>query len=176
VAQSGPQRLLPDPAVLNYFPSLDWAGHAISAYPSLKQRTARTSPFKTVFTRVGAHAAGSFITSVIMTSFMSADNHVLFASSKILFARVDDGNAPRFVGTLNCLHVPWVAVLAASTANGLCFGASYMSEGQLWSWLQNIVNMSKQISWVSIGLASPRFRASIKALNFEHLLPCKNWT
>jgi AAT family amino acid transporter len=102
---------------------------------------------------------------------MSADNHALFGASRLLFARVVDGNAPRFVGKLNCLHVPWVAVLAASTSNGLCFGASYMSEGQLWSWLQNIVNKSKQISWISTGLASSRFRAGIKALNFEHLLP-----
>jgi AAT family amino acid transporter len=171
-----PEAPLLDPAVLNYFPSLDWAERAIPAYPNLNQRTAGTIPFTTVSTGVSAHAAGSFINPVSMTSVMSADNHALFGASRLLFARVVDGNAPRFVDTLNCLHVPWAAVLAASTTNGLCFGASYMSEGQLWSWLQNIVNKSKQVSWISIGLASLRFRAGIRALNFQHLLPCKNWT
>lgn len=48
--------------------------------------------------------------------------------------------------------------------------------GQLWTWLQNIVGVSNQLSWIAIGLASLRFRAGIKRQGLEHLLPFKNWT
>jgi len=40
----------------------------------------------------------------------------------------------------------------------VCFGASFVGSGQLWGWLQNIVGVSNQIAWLSIGLASWRFR------------------
>ena len=145
-------------------------------YPNLNERDSRTSPFTIVFTQVGAKAAGSFINAVIMTSVVSAGNHALFAGSRLLFTLAVDGYAPRFFGTLNRFHVPWIAVLATSAISGLCFGASYIGAGQLWSWLQNIVGVSNQLSWICIGLASLRFRAGIKAQGLEHLLPFKNWT
>lgn len=85
-------------------------------------------------------------------------------------------HAPRFLGTLNRYHTPWVAVLATVAISGLCFGASYIGAGQLWTWLQNIVGVSNQLSWIAIGFASLRFRAGIKKQGLEHLLPFKNWT
>ena len=144
--------------------------------PNLNERNSRTSPFTIIFTQVGAKAAGSFINAIIMTSVVSAGNHALFAGSRLLFTLAVDGYAPRFFGTLNRFQVPWVAVLATSAISGLCFGASYIGAGQLWSWLQNIVGVSNQLSWICIGLASLRFRAGIKAQGLEHLLPFKNWT
>lgn len=48
--------------------------------------------------------------------------------------------------------------------------------GQLWTWLQNIVGVSNQLSWISIGIASLRFRAGVKRQGLEHLLPFKNYT
>jgi AAT family amino acid transporter len=77
---------------------------------------------------------------------------------------------------LNRFQVPWIAVLATSVISGLCFGASYIGAGQLWTWLQNIVGVSNQLSWICICLASLRFRSAIKAQGIEHLLPFKNWT
>lgn len=85
-------------------------------------------------------------------------------------------HAPQFLGTLNRHHTPWVAVLATIAISGLCFGASYIGAGQLWTWLQNIVGVSNQLSWIAIGFASLRFRAGIKKQGLEHLLPFKNWT
>jgi amino acid transporter, AAT family len=145
-------------------------------YPNLSTKNTRTSPFTIVFTQVGSNVAGSFINAVIFTSVISAGNHALFAGSRLMFSLAMQGHAPRFLGTLNRFHVPWVAVLVTSTISGLCFGASYIGAGQLWSWLQNLVGVSNQLSWICIGLASLRFRAAIKAQGLEHLLPFKNWT
>lgn len=87
-----------------------------------------------------------------------------------------DGYGPKFFGRLNRQQVPWIATLITSSISGLCFGASYIGAGQLWTWLQNIVGVSNQLSWICIGLASLRFRAGVKAQGLEHLLPFKNWT
>lgn len=145
-------------------------------YPGLSDGDTRTSPFTIVFQQAGSTVAGSFINAVIMTSVISAANHALFAGSRLLYSLAVDGYAPRFFGHLNRFHVPWVAVLATSVISGLCFGASYIGAGKLWTWLQNIVGVSNQLSWICIGLASLRFRSAIRAQGLEHLLPFKNWT
>ncbi|KAJ5894833.1 hypothetical protein N7495_006524 [Penicillium taxi] len=145
-------------------------------YPGLSEKTTATSPFTIVFQEVGSNVAGSFINAVIMTSVISASNHALFAGSRLLYSLAVDGYAPRFFGNLNRFHIPWIAVLATSVISGLCFGASYIGAGQLWSWLQNIVGVSNQLSWICICIASLRFRSAIRAQGLEHLLPFKNWT
>lgn len=145
-------------------------------YPGLSDGDTHTSPFTIVFQQAGSTVAGSFINAVIMTSVISAANHALFAGSRLLYTLAVDGYAPRFFGALNRFHVPWVAVLATSVISGLCFGASYIGAGKLWTWLQNIVGVSNQLSWICICLASLRFRSAIRAQGLEHLLPFKNWT
>ncbi|GLI78992.1 basic amino-acid permease [Penicillium ochrochloron] len=145
-------------------------------YPGLSDGNTKTSPFTIVFQMAGSTVAGSFINAVIMTSVISAANHALFAGSRLLYTLAVDGYAPRFFGQLNRFQVPWIAVLATSVISGLCFGASYIGAGQLWTWLQNIVGVSNQLSWICICLASLRFRSAIKAQGIEHLLPFKNWT
>jgi AAT family amino acid transporter len=104
--------------------------------PGLTGSTSRTSPFTIVFEDAGSAVAGSFINAVVMTSVISASNHALFAGSRLLYTLAVDGYAPSFFGTLNRHQVPWVAVLATSAISGLCFGASYIGAGQLWTWLQ----------------------------------------
>lgn len=145
-------------------------------YPGLANGKTATSPFTIIFTQAGSAVAGSFINAVLMTSAISAANHALFAGSRLLYSLAVDGYAPRFFGPLNRFQVPWVAVLSTSVISGLCFGASYIGAGQLWSWLQNIVGVSNQLSWVCICISSLRFRSAIKHQNLEHLLPFKNWT
>ncbi|KAJ5982964.1 hypothetical protein N7481_005063 [Penicillium waksmanii] len=145
-------------------------------YPGLSDGNTRTSPFTIVFQQAGSSVAGSFINAVIMTSVISAANHALFAGSRLLYTLAVEGYAPRFFGHLNRFHVPWVAVLATAVISGLCFGASYIGAGKLWSWLQNIVGVSNQLSWICISIASLRFRSAIRSQGLEHLLPFKNWT
>lgn len=145
-------------------------------YPGLSNGKTATSPFTIVFAQAGSAVAGSFINAVLMTSAISAANHALFAGSRLLYTLAIDGYAPGFFGLLNRFQVPWVAVLSTSIISGLCFGASYIGAGQLWSWLQNIVGVSNQLSWLCICVASLRFRAAIKHQNLERLLPFKNWT
>jgi AAT family amino acid transporter len=124
----------------------------------------------------GAKAAGSFINAVILTSVISAGNHALFAGTRLLYSLAVDGHAPKFFGKLNRNKVPWVAVLATSAISGLCFGASFIGAGQLWTWLQNLVGVSNQLAWIAIALTSIRFRRAMDLQGKTHLLSFKNWT
>ena len=102
----------------------------------LNERDTRTSPFTLVFQMAGSTAAGTFINAVIMTSVLSAGNHALFAGTRLLYTLAIDRHAPKIFSALNKNQVPWVAVLATSAISILCFGASFIGAGQLWSWLQ----------------------------------------
>ena len=105
-------------------------------YPDLNSKETRTSPFTIVFQMTGAHAAGSVINAVILTSVLSAGNHALFAGARLLYTLAMEGHAPVFFGRLNRNRVPWVAVLTTGFISGLCFGSSFIGAGQLWNWLQ----------------------------------------
>ncbi|KAK5114740.1 hypothetical protein LTR62_002314 [Meristemomyces frigidus] len=145
-------------------------------YPGLSTKSSKTSPFTIAFTMAGSKIAGSFVNAVILTSVISAGNHALFAGSRLLYTLGINGHAPKVFTKLTRFQVPWVAVLFTSILSGLLFGLSFVGAGQLWTWLQNLVGVSNQLSWISIGIASLRFRAGIKAQGKEHLLPFKNWT
>ena len=105
-------------------------------YPNLNSKDTRTSPFTIVFQMAGAHAAGSVINAVIMTSVLSAGNHALFAGTRLLYTLAVEGHAPAVFGKLNRNKVPWIAALATAAVSGLCFGSSFIGAGQLWNWLQ----------------------------------------
>ncbi|KJX94559.1 amino acid permease like protein [Zymoseptoria brevis] len=141
----------------------------------LATRDSQTSPFTKVFELAGSQVAGSFINAVVMTSVISAGNHSLFSGSRVLYSLAVNGHAPKIFATLSPKAVPWVAVLSTMVISGLCFGASYIGAGQLWTWLQNIVGVSNQLAWIAIGLSSLRFRTAIRRQGLEHLLPFKNW-
>ena len=145
-------------------------------YPNLSSKKAATSPFTLVFQMAGAKAAGSFINAVIMTSAISAGNHALFAGTRLMYSLSVDNHAPKFLGSLNRNKVPWIAVLVTSAISGLCFGASFIGAGQLWTWLQNLVGVSNQLAWLAIGATSLRFRGALERQGKTHLLPFKNLT
>ncbi|KAI6026344.1 amino acid permease-domain-containing protein [Pisolithus microcarpus] len=127
-------------------------------YPNLSDKTTTTSPFTIVFQLAGSTAAASFINTVILTSVLSAGNHALFAGTRVLYGLSvvrPRRYAPRIFSRTTPAGVPVFALLATSSISILCFGSSYIGSGQLWGWLQNIVGVSNQIAWLSIGLASP---------------------
>ncbi|KAI0270056.1 amino acid permease-domain-containing protein [Gloeopeniophorella convolvens] len=129
-------------------------------YPNLSNKSTTTSPFTIVFKQVGSTAAGSFMNTVILTSVVSAGNHALFAGTRVLYGLAAAAQAPAVFARTTRSGVPLPALLLTSSISALCFGSSFIGSGQLWGWLQNLVGVSNQIAWLSIGLASWRFRAA----------------
>ncbi|RPD78334.1 hypothetical protein L226DRAFT_502776 [Lentinus tigrinus ALCF2SS1-7] len=129
-------------------------------YPNLSNKETTTSPFTIVFQMAGSTVAASFMNTVILTSVLSAGNHALFAGTRVLYglAVTNPPQAPSIFAWTTSAGVPLFALAATSSISGLCFGASFIGSGALWSWLQNIVGVSNQIAWLSIGLSSWKFR------------------
>lgn len=130
-------------------------------YPGLANKSTTTSPFTIVFKQIGSNVSASFMNTVILTSVLSAGNHALFAGTRVLYGlsiTSPQPQAPRIFAWTTKSGIPVPALLATSSVSILCFGSSFIGSGQLWNWLQNIVGVSNQIAWVSIGLASWRFR------------------
>ncbi|KLO06770.1 hypothetical protein SCHPADRAFT_837571 [Schizopora paradoxa] len=129
-------------------------------YPNLSNRSTTTSPFTIVFFEAGSNVAASFMNSVILSSVLSAGNHAMFAGTRVLFSLASSSPrlAPKIFSYTNSRGVPIYALLGTSSISGLCFASSFIGGGVLWGWLQNIVGVSNQIAWLSIGLASWRFR------------------
>ena len=121
--------------------------------------------------------------TVILTSVFSAGNHALFAGTRVLYGLSvvsPRRQAPAIFSRTTSAGVPIYALLATSSISILCFASSFIGSGRLWSWLQNIVGVSNQvcstllhpahshrfqIAWLSIGLASWRFRKAWIAQN-----------
>ncbi|KAK0504653.1 amino acid permease/ SLC12A domain-containing protein [Armillaria luteobubalina] len=129
-------------------------------YPNLSNKTTTTSPFTIVFQYAGSKVAASFMNTVILSSVLSAGNHAMFAGSRVLYGLsvTVPPQAPKIFSWTNRGGVPIPALMLTSSISILCFGSSFIGSGQLWGWLQNIVGVSNQIAWLSIGLASWRFR------------------
>ncbi|KAN0065908.1 Basic amino-acid permease [Thecaphora frezii] len=147
--------------------------------PALKgdKRNASISPFTLVFEQLGSKVAGNFINAVVMTSVLSAGNHALYAGTRLLHSMAINGQAPRVFGRVSeTTRVPWVALLATASISGLCFGSSFIGSGKVWTWLQNLVGVSNQLSWLSIGVASIRFRRALQVQGKLDTLPYRNWT
>ncbi|KAJ6497803.1 amino acid permease-domain-containing protein [Mycena sanguinolenta] len=129
-------------------------------YPNLSNRSTTTSPFTIVFQQAGSTFAASFMNTVILSSVLSAGNHALFAGTRVLYGLsvANPPQAPALFAWTTAAGVPLPALLLTSSVSALCFGTSFIGSGVLWGWLQNIVGVSNQIAWLSIGLASWRFR------------------
>ena len=146
-------------------------------YPKLSSGDAVTSPFTIVFQMAGSNVAGSFINAVILTSVLSGGNHALYAGTRLLYSLAAVRQAPSIFSKISPItHVPWIALLSTASISGLCFGSSYIGAGTLWTWLQNLVGVSNQLAWISIGIASIRFRRALKVQDKLHQLSYRNWT
>ncbi|KAJ6602211.1 amino acid permease-domain-containing protein [Mycena sp. CBHHK59/15] len=143
------------PRVVKFVSGVPWD------YPNLSSKSTTTSPFTIVFKEAGSTFAASFMNTIILTSVLSAGNHALFAGTRVLYGLsvAKPPQAPALFAWTTSRGVPLPALLLTSSVSALCFGSSLIGSGKVpWGWLQNIVGVSNQIAWLSIGLASWRFR------------------
>lgn len=147
-------------------------------YPNLSNKSTTTSPFTIIFSMAGSNIAASAMNTVILTSVLSAGNHALFAGTRILYSLAKSSQAPRVFARTSLRGVPWLALVATGSGSALCFASSYVGSGQLWYWLQNLVGVSNQLAWLSIGLASLRFRRAwtLQGNSLDDLLWHPKWT
>ncbi|KAJ7209636.1 amino acid permease-domain-containing protein [Mycena pura] len=125
-------------------------------YPHLSDKSTTTSPFTIVFKESGSAVAASFMNTVILTSVLSAGNHALFAGTRVLYGLsvAKPAQAPALFARTTSRGVPLPALLLTSSISVLCFFSSFIGSGEVWSCRFCTLG----IAWLSIGLASWRFR------------------
>ena len=107
------------------------------------------------FISINLGIAASAMNGVLLTSVLSAGNHALFAGTRILHSLAASkdaesahgyAQAPGFLGWTTRRGVPYFALLATCSVSALCLSTSFIGQGQLWVWLQNLVGVSNQVS------------------------------
>ncbi|KAI0076970.1 hypothetical protein K474DRAFT_1644184 [Panus rudis PR-1116 ss-1] len=120
------------------------------------------SPLTVVFSRAGFGAAVHIVNAVLLTAVLSATNSCFYASSRMLLALARSGQAPRIFGWVNKRGVPVPALLASLGVSFLTFLTTIWGEGEVFTWLLNLVGISSLLVWGSIGVISLRFRMAWK--------------
>lgn len=121
------------------------------------------SPFTIIFKRAGLAFAASVMNAVILTAVLSAGNSSLYASTRMLFAMAEDGQAPKFFSYVNKRGVPVWSLLATTIVGMLAFLASIYGGGKIYIWLLNAAGVTGFIFWLGIAASHYRFRKAYLA-------------
>ncbi|KAG6864442.1 hypothetical protein C0991_009500 [Blastosporella zonata] len=121
------------------------------------------SPLTVIFLCAGFGAGVHVVNAVLFTAVLSATNSCFYASSRMLLALAQAGQAPRVFSWVNRRGVPVPALLVSLGFSFLTFLTTIWGEGIVFTWLLNITGISALLVWTSIGLISLRFRYAYKA-------------
>lgn len=130
---------------------------------SLASSDIMVSPFTLVFQKAGIAFAASVMNAVILTAVLSAGNSSLYASTRMLYAMAEEGQAPRFMKKLSKRGVPMPALIVTTLVGALAFLASIFGDGRVYIWLMDSVGVTGFIFWVGIAISHYRFRKAYVA-------------
>lgn len=121
------------------------------------------APFTLVFDNAGVLAAAAIMNAVILTSILSAGNSGLYASTRMLYALAESGQAPKLFSKLNSRGVPIPALIATTAIGALCFISSLIGDGAAYTWLINASGLAGFITWMGIAWCHYKFRHAFLA-------------
>ena len=121
------------------------------------------APFTLVFDNAGVLAAAAIMNAVILTSILSAGNSGLYASTRMLYALAESGQAPKLFSKLNSRGVPIPALIATTAIGALCFISSLIGDGAAYTWLINASGLAGFITWMGIAWCHYKFRRAFLA-------------
>lgn len=121
-----------------------------------------TSPFIIAIQDAGLDGLDSVLNVVILVSVLSVANASFFASSRVLAALADQGQAPNALRYIDRQGRPIVAVCLAALFGLLSYMGTGVATDTILTWLVALSGLSSIISWASICLAHIRFRKAWK--------------
>lgn len=120
------------------------------------------SPFTLVFKRVGLASAASVMNAVILTAVLSSANSGMYASTRMLMAMGQDGDAPRIFGKVNQRGIPLPALLVTTLVGLATFLTSIFGQ-RVYIFLVAASGLTGFIAWVGIAISHYRFRRAYVA-------------
>ncbi len=121
------------------------------------------SPFTLALDRTGFPAAASLVNFVILTAVLSGGNSGLYASTRMLYAMAEAGEAPKCFAKVNKRGVPINALLLTTAFGFLAFLSSLIGDGTAYQWLMQLSGMTGFVVWLGIAVCHYRFRRAFKA-------------
>ncbi|NUS82110.1 MAG: amino acid permease [Streptomyces sp.] len=120
--------------------------------------TGTGSPFVTVFTRIGVPAAATVMNVVVITAVLSAVNSAVFTNSRTFYNLSLQGNAPRFLGTVNHRKVPSKAVTVVFVTMAVGVLLNLLMPDQVFTVFSSVTAFALVCAWGSIVISHLRFR------------------
>lgn len=121
-----------------------------------------TSPFIIAIQDAGLQGLDSVMNVVILVSVLSVANASFFASSRVLAALAEQGQAPKALRYIDRRGRPIVAVCLAALVGLLSYMGTGVATDTILDWLVSLSGLSSILSWASICLAHIRFRQAWK--------------
>ena len=130
---------------------------------SSSESNVAVSPFTLVFSKAGILGAASIMNAIILTSVLSAGTSGLYASTRMLFALAENGQAPQFLKKLSRHQVPMNALVATTLVGLAGFITSLVGDGRAYEFLLTVSALAGFITWAGISWCHWKFRAAFKA-------------
>ncbi|HEY1150801.1 MAG TPA: amino acid permease, partial [Pseudoduganella sp.] len=120
------------------------------------------SPFVLIFHALNSNVIATVLNVVVLTAALSVYNSGVYSNSRMLFGLARQGNAPKFLLTVNKRGVPLAALGVSAFATGICVVVNYIIPGKAFEVLMGLVVSSLIINWGMISWIHLRFRAQKK--------------
>ena len=122
----------------------------------------KASPFVLAIELAGIEVLPSVFNCVILISVLSVGNTSVYATSRILAAMAERGQAPRILSYIDRRGRPLVAICFTSSFGLLCYLAALGNDrrNETLNWLIAISGLSSIITWGTICLCHIRFRSA----------------
>ncbi|MFD9906248.1 amino acid permease [Streptomyces sp. NPDC059063] len=118
----------------------------------------RGGPYAGALDQLGIPGAGHIMKAVVLIALLSAMNANVYASSRMLYALVGRGDAPRPLGRLAARGVPRNAVLASSAFGFVAVVLDVLWPDTVFRQLLNAVGATFLVIWFLVGLSQLRLR------------------
>ncbi|WP_218730267.1 amino acid permease [Brochothrix thermosphacta] len=119
------------------------------------------SPFTLIFKNAGLAMAAGVMNAIILTSVLSAGNSGMYASTRMLMAMGQSGQAPRRMGRVNKRGIPMNALIFTGIVAGLALLTSILGP-QVYLYLVAASGLTGFIAWIGIAVSHYRFRRAYK--------------
>ncbi|MCP6680651.1 amino acid permease [Bacillus nakamurai] len=123
-----------------------------------KQAGVVESPFVVVFEQIGIPYAADIMNFVILIALLSVANSGLFASTRILYAMANEGQAFKALGKTNKRGVPLNALIVTLAVACLSLLSKVAAPEAVYMFLLSLAGLSAQVGWITISLSQLMFR------------------
>lgn len=123
-----------------------------------KQAGVIESPFVVVFEQIGIPYAADIMNFVILIALLSVANSGLFASTRILYAMANEGQAFKSLGKTNKRGVPMNALIVTLAVACLSLLSKVAAPETVYMFLLSLAGLSAQVGWITISLSQLMFR------------------